>query len=186
MRYVEPIRDKEQLEEITSYLKEDCERDYVMWMTGINIGIRISDILPLRVKDVRNESHLKIKERKTSKYKRVIITPQLKRIFKEYTKGKKDNEYLFPSRQRTKTGKQQHINRSTAYRILNDAAKAIGYRDNIGTHTMRKTFGYHYHQKFNDVGSLMTLFNHSEQSTTLRYIGIDQDLLDKNMSNMYK
>ncbi|MGE7838021.1 tyrosine-type recombinase/integrase [Viridibacillus arvi] len=185
MKFVEPIRDKEQLEEISEYFKEHNYRDYIMWQIGISIGIRVSDILILRVKDVRGESHFNIVEQKTKKNKRVIIPPKLKKILDEYIKGKKDNEFLIQSRQRTQTGKQKAVSRTTAYRNINNAAKAIGYKAKIGTHTMRKTFGYHYYKKFGSVGDLMVLFNHSEEGTTLRYIGIVHDQLDKNMANLY-
>lgn len=153
-------------------------------MVGINTGLRVSDILTLRVKDVK-DTHIKIKERKTKKYKRMIINPELRKALKPYIADKKDNEYLIPSRQRTKSGKTKPIDRSQAYRILNEAAAAIGFRDNVGTHTMRKTFGYHYYQKTTEVASLQKLFNHDKESTTLRYIGIEQDQLDKNMTNLY-
>lgn len=185
MRFVEPIRDKEQLEELTTYLKEKNERDYIMWMIGIHVGIRISDILKLKVKDVRKQTHLKIFEQKTNKYKRVIIPPILRKELEQFIKGKKDSEFLIASREKTKTGKQRAITRKTAWANINKAAKAIGYREKIGTHSMRKTFGYHYYKKYHSVGDLMVLFNHAEEATTLRYIGIAYDQLDSNMSNLY-
>jgi len=50
--------------------------------------------------------------------------------------------------------------------------------DSIGTHTLRKTFGYHFYQKYKDIALLQELFNHSAPSVTLRYIGINQDMID--------
>jgi integrase len=69
-----------------------------------------------------------------------------------------------------------------AYRILNKAAKNIGIGE-IGTHTLRKTFGYLFYQKTKDVALLQELFNHSAPSITLRYIGINQDLMDNAMDD---
>lgn len=184
MKFVQPIRDKEQLEEMKQYLKERNERDYIMFMVGINVGIRVSDILKLKVKDVK-DTHLKIKETKTGKLKRVIINPPLKKALSTYIADKKDNDYLIPSRQREKNGKSKPIHRSRAYTILKEAAKEIGFRDNIGTHTMRKTFGYHYYQKYGDIASLQKLFNHAKQSETLVYIGVEQDYIDKNVTYLY-
>ena len=46
---------------------------------------------------------------------------------------------------------------------------------NIGTHSLRKTFGYHYYRETHDVATLMKLFNHSKEETTLIYIGIASD-----------
>jgi len=53
--------------------------------------------------------------------------------------------------------------------------------EEIGTHTLRKTFGYHFYKKTNDIALLMELFNHSSQSITLRYIGMNQDFMDEQL-----
>ncbi|WP_342668518.1 tyrosine-type recombinase/integrase [Cytobacillus solani] len=49
----------------------------------------------------------------------------------------------------------------------------------IGTHTLRKTFGYHFYQKYKDVAVLQQIFNHSSPAVTMRYIGINQDIMDE-------
>ena len=54
---------------------------------------------------------------------------------------------------------------------------------NVGTHTMRKTFGYKYYNKTKDVGTLQKMFNHSSPAITLRYIGIEQAELDDALRN---
>lgn len=51
---------------------------------------------------------------------------------------------------------------------------------------MRKTFGYHYYKKTKDVALLMDLFNHSSQSVTLRYIGINQDVMNESIIKIMK
>lgn len=53
----------------------------------------------------------------------------------------------------------------------------------IGTHSMRKTFGYHHYQQFRDIALLQKIFNHSSQLITLRYIGIDQEQIDYTYNN---
>lgn len=49
-----------------------------------------------------------------------------------------------------------------AYKILRHAADYVGL-DDIGTHTMRKTFGYHLYKKTGDVALLQKILNHSIQ-----------------------
>ncbi|HQM85436.1 MAG TPA: tyrosine-type recombinase/integrase, partial [bacterium] len=73
------------------------------------------------------------------------------------------------------------IDRIMAYRILNEAAVATGLETKIGTHTLRKTFGFHLYQQKKDVALLQYLFNHSSPSVTLRYIGINQNVADEVM-----
>jgi integrase len=184
MKYVEPIRNKKWLDEFTGYFKNHSQRDYVLFMTGIHTGLRISDILLLRVRDVEG-THLMIEEQKTGKYKRILITPTLRKVYKEYCENMKRTDYLFKSRHKTKSGKQKPIDRTTAYKILKHAADELGYDEPFGTHSLRKTFGYTFYQKYRDVGSLQKLFNHDSQTTTLYYIGVAQDDLDEKMAHLY-
>ena len=84
-----------------------------------------------------------------------------------------DGDYLFPSR---KGGKP--IGRVQAYKILNAVATKVGLGE-IGCHTMRKTFGYWFYKQTKDVAQLQEILNHSAPSVTLRYIGINQDVIDR-------
>jgi integrase len=86
-----------------------------------------------------------------------------------------DCEYLFQS----KKGNNQPIQRMQAWRILNDVARKVGIKGEIGTHSLRKTFGYHmYKHCKGDVTIVQKFLNHSSPSVTLRYIGITQDSMD--------
>lgn len=75
------------------------------------------------------------------------------------------------------------MDRFGAYYILKKACKDAGLQEKIGTHTMRKTFGYHHYKKFKDVAMLQKIFNHSSPIITLRYIGIEQDQIDESYNN---
>ena len=72
-----------------------------------------------------------------------------------------------------------------AYKILNKAVRAVGMTRRIGTHTLRKTFGYHCYQKYDDVVLLQKIFNHSSPKITLRYIGIEQEDIDAVYRDFY-
>ncbi|MFS1513650.1 site-specific integrase [Chengkuizengella sp. SCS-71B] len=173
MNFVQPIRDLDCIFEIKRHLKNQSERNYMLFVTGINSGLRISDILPLRVSDAKRK-YFNIIEVKTGKKKRIDMTPQLQREFKQYIEGKEDHEYLFQSRE----GINKPIGRSMAYKILRSAAEYVSL-DDIGTHTLRKTFGYHLYKQTGDVALLQKILNHSDPAFTLRYIGIDQDAMNK-------
>jgi integrase len=176
MNFVQPIRDPEKVQQIKEYFKEENERNYLLFVMGINTGLRISDILKLKVADVKGK-HIVIREQKTGKQKWIRITPTLKRELKKYIENKPDHEYIFKSRQ----GGNKPIGRSMAYKILRKAANQFNLKD-IGTHTLRKTFGYHFYQQTKDVAMLQEIFNHSSPDITLRYIGVNQDSMDKAMS----
>lgn len=143
----------------------------------INSGLRISDILKLKVKDVKNKKYIELIEQKTNKYKRFPITKSFKIELEEFIVGKKDEEWLFTSQRGYKP-----ISRIQAYRIIRNACVSAGITAHIGTHTLRKTFGYHFYQENKDVALLQCIFNHSAPSVTLKYIGINQDIIDSRLN----
>lgn len=177
MTTVEPIRNIEHLKKLENYLAKKSPRDLLLLTIGTNCGLRISDIVALNVGDVRNKSHIQIIETKTGKFKKFPINAKLKPMFEEYTKGKRSDEPLFT------TIFKNRMDRFGAYYIIKTACKAIKLQEKIGTHTMRKTFGYHHYKKFKDVAMLQKIFNHSSPTITLRYIGIEQDQIDESYSN---
>lgn len=178
MEFVQPIRDKKIIDQVKNILLKNGYRDYLLFVAGINTGLRISDLLKLRVEDVQDKSHIEFREAKTGKNKRFYINPILKTCFDNYTQNMGRCEFLFQSRK----GINKPITRVQAYKIINDAVKATGLCDKIGTHTLRKTFGYWHYQQFKDVAVLQDIFNHSAPSVTLRYIGINDDMKDKTIS----
>lgn len=178
MNKVEPIRDKNKIKEIKSILKKKSYRNYMIFVLGINTGLRIGDLLSLKVEDVNNKSHIIIKEQKTSKNKQFLINENLRRELNEYIEGMAEHEYLFQSR----VGKNKALSRFQAYRILSAAGKKAGL-ERIACHSTRKTFGYHHYKRYKDVALLQKLFNHSSPSITLDYIGITQDIIDNSIED---
>lgn len=177
MTTVEPIRNIEHLQKLENYLRNKNPRDLLLFTIGTNCGLRISDIVTLNVGDVRNKTHLQLIEKKTGKFKKFPINAKLKPMFEEFTKGKCYDEALF------KTKFDNRLDRFTAYRVIKSASLAAGIPEKVGTHTMRKTFGYHHYKKFKDVALLQKIFNHSSPLITLRYIGIEQEQIDQSYEN---
>lgn len=183
MNIVQPIRDKKVLEEFKKLLRIRDYKYYIMTVIGLNTGLRISDILKLKVIDVL-DTHIIIREQKTGKYKRFLINDKLRNELDRYIKQAnltKDN-YLIPSNKRDKNGNEKSISRVQAYNILKSVGDQLGI-NNIGTHTLRKTFGYFYYQQYKDIATLQQIFNHSSPSITLKYIGITDDIIDSTISN---
>ena len=178
MNYVEPIRDPNLIKDILNYLKSNNDRNYLLFCTGIYQGLRISDILKLRSRDVYNKTSLNIWEKKTGKRCFIEINPALKKEFTRYIQQHDldPDDYLFTSRQ----GANKPIGRSMAYKILRDVGEMFNL-EAIGTHTLRKTFGYHFYKQTGDVATLMQIFNHSSPSITMRYIGITQESINNSM-----
>lgn len=209
MNTVQPIRDISKVHKIESILKTQNHRDYILFRLGIYSGLRISDILKLKVSDVRNKDYFILQENKTSKPKRLKIKLDLKKELEQYIAKMNENDYLIGSQKYTKhitiknpnkKDKSQRyisianessnspIQRMQAYRIINNVARQVGITDEIGTHTMRKTFGYHFYTQYNDKNNralslLQDIYNHSSPYVTLKYIGIAQDEVDNLIDN---
>lgn len=174
MNEVQPIRDKRKIASMKKYLHG---RNRLLFALGINFGLRVSDLLSVTVPMLLNEdgsikAHFDIVESKTKKTRRITISPAAKEELKlaalEYSEG-----YLFPSRKGAKP-----IGRVQAYRILNEAAEKAKLTE-VGTHTLRKTFGYHAYKGGVPIEVLQKVFGHSSPAVTLAYIGITSDTIAK-------
>lgn len=190
MNTVEPIKDMKMVLDVSDYLRNSeskyAERNYMLWASGIYLGLRISDILKLKVRDVRNKERIYIRETKTNKENYIEIPAKFMKDIKGFIEGRKDFEYLFSSRESTKIeDKPGHIlklnkplTRQQAYNIIKGACAQFGI-NRIGTHTMRKTFGYFLYQRTKDIVMVQEVLNHSDLSVTKRYIGLTQDTKSK-------
>jgi len=173
----EPIKNRKDVARIEKYLKEHNIRDYVIWVLGLNSGLRVSDIVGLNVSDVVGQTHISIVEKKTQKKKKFYINNKLKKVLRPFVKGRKLNEPLFLGKQ----GKR--LDRSQVHRFIVKTCKTLGINAKVSTHTMRRTFGYHHYQQYKDAVILQKIFNHSSQKITLLYIGVEQDEIDLSYKN---
>ncbi|WP_431819252.1 tyrosine-type recombinase/integrase (plasmid) [Bacillus thuringiensis] len=175
MNEVQPIRLKKDINKMKRALHG---RNRLMFVLGINLGLRISDLLQLKVSDFYGKNnrflkHAEITEEKTDKKRKMAISDAVKKEIKDAGFTKYSEEYLFPSRKGDKP-----IGRVQAYRILNAGAERAGLEE-IGTHTLRKTFGYHAYKGGASIQTVQKLLNHSSEKDTIKYIGINQDKLDE-------
>lgn len=180
MNTVEPIRDLDLLQDVGRYFDATSPRNKIMFLLGIYSGLRISDILKLKVKDVKNRSTITIRETKTGKQKIFAVNQYLKEALNNYIESYDLDMDTYLIKRQGKHNKP--ISRDMAYKIMREAANFFGIQ-NVGTHTMRKTFGYHFYQQTKDVVTLQKIFNHSDPSITLNYIGLQQAEINKKIND---
>lgn len=173
MNFVEPLKKRSDIEKLKKYLKENNYRDYILFLIGINTGLRISDLLNLRVKDVLNQDYIYVKHKKTKRNKKYIVTDEMAREIMPYLNNKHRDDFLFRARYKTTP-----ISRVQAYKILKKACKACGVYLNIGTHSLRKTHGYHIHKTTDDIKDVMFALGQKNEISSLAYIGKSQDRID--------
>lgn len=173
MEFVEALRDRKQINAMKKFLKNHSERDFLLFVFGINTGLKISDILNIRVDDViEKEEVVKDFYQISGSGKEVYLNSKVKKAIRHYVRLHQLSceDYLFQS---SKTKKP--ITRQQAYRIIQQCAKAIGIHGKIGTNSLRKTFGFHAYKRGVAISLLQKHFNHSTPSETLRFLGISKD-----------
>ncbi len=189
MKEVQPIRDTKKIDAMKSIMKgESNYRDLLLFVLGINTGLRISDILALKWSSFINGGgrllkagdQLNVMEIKTKKIKSFMLNRSVAEALKLYydsLTNVNSDDPVFSSR-KTDDGTLQPITRIAAWQLLNRYAHMVGLDDGIGTHTLRKTFGYHLYKKGVALEYIQKMLNHSSPAITLRYIGITQEQLN--------
>lgn len=180
-----PIENRDKVLEMLRYLRAKSPRDALLFQTGVNTILRISDLLRLKGHYVAHpdntiKKYIDIKEQKTGKHNRIIITstlaPVMKAYITRYNVGQDD--YLF-YRIRSNKDINVPVTRDWASKVLCRAAKECGI-ENFNTQSMRKTHAYHvYMSSGKDISLVQSMLNHASPGTTLRYLGITQRKMDE-------
>ena len=192
---VYPVKNIEDINAIANWILKHKSIGYVLAFTlGINIGARANELLSLKLKHVLWDDYsvryigntedtsdaIEIFQSKTKKYRIFFLNKACKDALEWYFshpdfKASIDlDSYLFPSRE------GGHIEVGTLRKVIKEAAKACGLKQNIGTHTLRKTWGW-WQYKYNcysssmDITMLQRAFRHSSPDITLRYLGITDE-----------
>lgn len=182
---VEPIKKMKDIEKIKQYLRgKDNRRDYLMFVLGINVGLRAGDLLKLRISEVYSGSDVRetvrITEEKTKKVREFTPNRNASASITYYLEDLSEintDRYLFPSQ------KGGHLSVSSAHKIIKNLLRDLHIKGNYGTHTLRKTFAYHIYVSQAGtnpmiLSTLQKMLNHSSQLTTLRYIGITKEVIE--------
>ncbi|TLG78299.1 tyrosine-type recombinase/integrase [Vagococcus zengguangii] len=187
---VQPIKDSVVLRQVQDTLLHNFKagrRNYTIFQLGKATLLRVSDVLSLEYADIFTpdgvlKERVYIKDQKTGKPNTLYLKPIEKDLYL-YKQWLDDNgiqsKWLFPSYSNQNT----HITRKQYYKIMSKTGDLLGI-NYLGTHTMRKTGAYRVYEQTNyNIGFVMDLLNHSDQKSTLRYLGLDEvtreALLDK-------
>ena len=148
-----------------------------MFYLGINVGLRISDLLRIKVKHIQ-DGMIVLREKKTRKIQQIPLNKEVeKTIQNEYIKkfNLDGDSYLFISRK----GFNRPISRQNADVILKKIQEALKWKFAFSTHSLRKTFGYQYYKETNNIVALQQMLNHAKSKETLIYIGMIKEEVDK-------
>lgn len=179
----EPLRKSGEINLVRNLMEcktKEPLRNRLIFDIGINNGLRTIDILHLKTDDVLGKNQIRIKETKTGKMRTVRFNGDIQAEIKEYVDHRQFNsEWLFPSYK----DHRKPISTQAVYRMFRRISQGVPGLEGLTAHSMRRTFGYHFYKKTHDIATLMKIFNHSSQSITLRYIGIEKEDIDDELAD---
>lgn len=187
LRQGEALQDKADILLISDwYVARERWRDNMLWILGVNLGLRVVDLLSLRFAHFINDDltwrqSFTLSEKKTSKNNTKYINPAMAtaiNMYLQHTPGVHLDDYLFQSDRVRNAGVNRPLTTRAAENILKDAADGTGIsnRLHVSTHSMRRTFAYHmWHELGADSYALtmvQKMLNHSTVIQTMTYIGV--------------
>jgi integrase len=184
MAEVSAVKNRETISLISHLLEIRFSKQMsLIWQLGINLGLRISDLLSLRYTDI-DEDRVNLIESKTGKRANILLNNKAISLINELHIANPNHEFIFQSyRSRCVTLKAP---KPISRRAVSSAFEQVGQEVNIslGTHSMRKTRGYHLYKETKDIARVMKMLRHSSEAQTLRYIGITQDDIDEDFKQL--
>lgn len=196
MKTVFPLKTHSEIIAMSNWLYQHRDKKLLLAFTlGINLGLRANELLQLRYSDVfapngevrfsfdllDTSDAIHVWQSKTSKYRTVFLNEACKEtlewFFPVRDSSLYSDNYLFPSRKKNVTA---HLKVDSLRVALKEAAIACGIQQNFGTHSLRKTWGWHVYMWMKqtgrnvDISILQRAFGHSSPATTLRYLGIEE------------
>lgn len=170
---VEPIRDLHAIAKIKDTLiREDRIRDHCLFTVGINTAWRANELLSITVGQVRGlqpGEAICLKQAKTDAYRTTPINHAAHRAIEFWLAmyNAADEAPLFPSI------RDGAIRVPTLCNMVKHWCVMAGLRGRYGSHSLRKTWGFHQRITFDAPLSLLVkAYGHSSERTTLDYLGI--------------
>ena len=191
-RIVMPIKNIEDIERCKEFLKNRVEnapdkykksyaKDLLLFKIGINVGLRINDLLSITWEDIfkpgtrQFKEYFVPKEQKTQKVRQIFINKSFRAAVKEYLKyvpNAKLEGYVFTNRQGNR------LSDASVDKMLKLLEKELSLK-NLSTHSLRKTFAYHLYMQTNDISLIQEILQHSSVAVTRRYLGLTQEVKKK-------
>ena len=177
MNEVEAVKTREEIAAIETLLRKHHGDLYAdIWKIGLNLSLRISDLLAIRFADLDlDRREYALVEGKTGKKRKIRLNNTALKVIQRRRKEHPKHVYLFQVESNRAKGKP--ISRNSVSRAFNDSGQRIDLR--INTHSMRKSRGYVMFSDGVPIEKISKVLNHSHPAVTMRYLGItNQEVLD--------
>lgn len=199
----DPIKSLDDISRISKHLiAKKRYRDNMLFIVGINFGLRVSDLRQLRFTNLINDNYMfkdsfpvfekKTRNTRTRKKNRYITintaVVEAVTLYLEHTPNVRMSDYMFRSVSNNGYNRNEPLSVKSIDRILKGIAKELNITAKMSTHSLRKTFGYHQMVMSNNDNRklllLQKIFNHSTPAQTLDYIGITSEEIEEAYKNL--
>lgn len=171
------LTDKE-IDDVLNVLKSP--RDRALFMLGVKTGLRVSELLSLRITDVWKNGvtdFVTVQKRNTKgkiESKTLPLTASVKTYLAAHIGTPDKDQPLFKS-----TQGDNAITRMMAHRILKNAFNQLGLQGNCSTHSMRKTYAHRIHKALGEkIEMTQVALCHKSLSSTASYLQIDREAVE--------
>jgi integrase len=169
LQNTKPLISKKQVKKLLSVARAWNPKYEMLFLIGFNSGLRVSDVLQIKVRDfILGRKQIFVTEQKTGKKRAIKFSKKIFGKILDYIDYHRlnDNDYMIFRRPYERSSP---ISRVRAWQIIKKISKEVGW-DNIGTHTMRKTFARNHFKDNKDIIKLQQELNHKYPSTTVGYL----------------
>ena len=181
------IEDIDKLIAAIDLLKEEGERNKAMLETLYGCGLRVSELITLKISDLFfDEDFIKITGKGNKQRfvpisditkKHIAIYKDLKRSHITIQKGHEDTLFL------NRRGKQ--LTRAMIFTIIKDLAQKIDLNKSISPHTFRHSFATHLLENGADLRAIQLMLGHESITTTEIYVHLDRKHLTQIMNDFH-
>lgn len=165
-----------------SFSGKYATRDKAIFLLGLCIGSRVSELCQLKVSDVwRNEKPVntllirpETAKRKKARRIPIDVNPIAQNIISEFIAWKREvGESIEPDAPLFVSQKGGHLKRVQLHRILKNTYEQAGIEpERASTHSMRKTAATWLYEATKDIKCVQDFLGHSDSETTEQYIDL--------------
>lgn len=178
MKSVDAVKSKDEISAISHMLEKHGNETYRdIWQLGLNLALRISDLLSLTYDDFADGDTITVVEGKTGKSRIIKLNEKAQTIVKQRQALNGNDKYLFQSVGNRAKGLLKPLSRESVARKFAEVGDIVGIH--LGTHSMRKTRGYAMWDAGVSLEVICKVLNHSSPAVTMRYIGLEQADINK-------
>ena len=139
--------------------------------TAYGAGLRVSEVVALKVRDIDSERMLlRVERGKGRKDRHAMLSPQLLELLRVWWREGRRRSllprgWLFPGRNPV-----EPLSARQLCRAVHAAAQAAGIKKRVSPHTLRHSFATHLLEQDVDIRVIQTLLGHAKLDTTALYI----------------